>query len=208
MALTTAFELAQKTLCPLALGLLALFPPPQAQTAPDPSLAGAAPNFSGRFRLNAAQSEDPREKMREAMKNRRPEGGGGGMPRGSGGGPRGGPGGPRPDGEGGQWSSLEAAKAMTVTHTAFEIAVVEDDGRLRTLHPDGRAYKAENGALDVKTRWDAGRLVVETKSERGPKAIETWSLDAQGRLVIQTNLEGPHGSVQWKRVYDRDASES
>src|SRR5262245_40711192 len=98
MALTTAFELAQKTLCPLALGLLALFPPPQAQTGPDAPTAGAAPNFSGRFRLNTAQSEDPREKMREAMKNRRPEGGrpeggGGGMPRGGGGGPRGGPGG-------------------------------------------------------------------------------------------------------------------
>jgi hypothetical protein len=95
---------------------------------------------------------------------------------------------------------------MTITQTRSEIVVMEQDGRLRTLHPDGKSYKAEGGAVDVTTHWDAGRLVVETRSGRGPKLSETWSLDpGSGRLSITTAIEAPGGGspVTIRSVYDR-----
>ena len=49
----------------------------------------------------------------------------------------------------------------------------EKFGRLRRLRPDGKKYKADNGASEIKSFWKEGRLVVETRRARG-SSIETW----------------------------------
>jgi hypothetical protein len=196
-------------------------------TAPE-TRAGAdaaeRPSLSGRWQLNAKESDDAREKMRERGGGRRGPGGGG-MPRGPGGGRPGGAGGGGRGGFGGRGggpgggpgggdpreslgSVLEAASEITITQTETEIAVLEKDGRLRALHPDGRGYKDSAGA-EIKTRWDGDRLVVETRRDRGPKVVETFTLGQDPRrLVLGLQLDTPSGDpVTIRRVYDPAAAE-
>ena len=189
----SAIDLVQKSLAPFALGVFVLFPP-------------EALPLSGRYSLLESESEDGRQKLHKAMEGRRPGGPPPGMGRGPGGG---GPGGPGRAGGGAERlrDLVEAPRVMTVTHTPTEIAVMEEDGRLRTLHPDGKAYKAEAGAVELKTRWDGARLLIETRPGRGGKLTEAWSLDpASGKLTIDTTLEIPSQSpVTIRSVYQREA---
>lgn len=131
--------------------------------------------------------------------------GGGGMggrrpPRG---GDAGGPGG-GDDRRAAMRAMLEAAPELTITHTAREIAILEKDGRLRALHPDGEKYEDSSGA-EVRTRWDKDRLVVHTSQDRGPTVTETWRLTAEpAQLVVEMRFQPPNGGdVTVKRVYDR-----
>src|SRR5229473_1152685 len=102
---------------------------------PSPGAADHA-SLSGRWRLNPEQSEDARKKVNEAMAGRQAGGSGSGGG-GSWGGHRGGGALPPGDSPDTLSSLLEAPSGMTTTHTETEIAVLEKDGRLRTLHPDG-----------------------------------------------------------------------
>lgn len=181
-----------------------------------PQTAGA-PDFSGRYTLNTAESEDARQKLPPPGEGRGPEGRsprGGGPPPG-GPPPGGGFGGRRPGGmgpaggpgDGGREAMrglFEAPKGLSITHTPNEIAVLEQDGRLRTFHPDGKTYKSEGGANEVKTRWDGAQLVVETKTPGGAKLTETWRLDPTTRkLTIVSRLAPPsREAVEIRRVYD------
>ena len=181
----------------------------------------ATPDFSGRWVLNKEQSDDPREKMRDGRGMGRPGGErgprGGGIGRPGGGGMGGGMGGRRPPRDGdaaagrrgddrgaAMRATLEAAPELTITHTAREIAILEKDGRLRALHPDGAKYKNASGA-EVKTRWDKDRLVVQTAQERGPGFTETWGMTGDpAQIVVLLRFEPPNGEeVTLKRVYDR-----
>lgn len=191
-------------------------PPPSPEAAEHASL-------SGRWRLNPEQSEDARKKVNEAMAGRQPGGsgsagggswgghrGGGGYGGGHGGGRMGGGSGARPPADSPDTlrSLLEAPAEMTITHTEAEIAVLEKDGRLRTLHPDGQKYKTDTGG-EVKTRWDNDRLIVETKRDHGPSVTETLGLSADRKqLVVTLRLEGrSSGPVTVRRVYDAAAVE-
>jgi hypothetical protein len=176
--------------------------------------APATVDFSGRWTLNPELSDDAHEKMREAMEGKRGGGPGGGPPMGPGGG-RGGPGrggrmGPPPGSGGGDPSEamqpiFEPAEEMTITQSEPEIVVDEKFGRMRTFHPDGKAYKTENGTAELKTQWKDGKLLVETKHARGGKVTETWELVRdRGRLVMTLRLEGGfRPALSLKRVYDR-----
>ena len=134
-------------------------------------------------------------------------GSGGGMgPPGGGGGGRMGP----PPGTGGDDDSREAMRAimepaeeLAIAQTGTEIAVDEKFGRTRRLHPDGKKYKTDNGASEIKSYWKEGRLVVETKRARG-SSIETWERVPDGsRLIVTVRLEGgPGGKLELKRIYD------
>jgi hypothetical protein len=194
----------------LALAVAVAAPVSRAADAPRPDL-------SGRWQLDPAQSEDAHAKLREMRGDRgdRPRGGrfgggggGGGRPGGGGfGGGRGGPGGPGGGGPDAMRETvremLEAAPALTVTQTPTEITLLEEDGRLRALHPDGRAYKDSSGR-EVKTRWsEAGELVVETKGERG-KMVETFGALADPvRLAITLLIEARGQPLAVRRVYVR-----
>jgi hypothetical protein len=169
----------------------------------------ARPDLSGAWRLDPAQSEDARAKLRELREERGGRGGGrmgrGGGGRPMGGGGRGGPGaGGAPGGRGeGLRELLEAPPALTVTQTATEITVLEEDGRLRALHPDGRAYKDSSGR-EVKTRWtEAGELVTETKGERG-RVVETFAVSKDpARLSVTLLLDLRGQPLAIRRVYVR-----
>lgn len=182
----------------------------------------ARPELSGRWTLDPGKSEDGRAKMREAWQAHGGGGSRGGGPGGghSGGGPPpggggaggfgggrrgGGPGGP--GGGDGFRESLrsltEAPPALTITEGAEEVTVIEEEGRFRAFHPDGKDYKGTGGEKIV-TRWDGARLVVETKSERGPKLVETFEVGAD-ELVAVTRIEGGRGEpVSVRRVYRRE----
>lgn len=186
--------------------------PGRAADAPRPDLSGA-------WRLDPAQSEDGRAKLRELRGDRgdRPGGrfggGGGGRPGGGGfgggrGGGRGGPGGPGAGGRGDAMrdslrEALDAPPSLTVTQTATEIAIVEEDGRLRALHPDGRAYK-DSAGREVKARWsETGELVAETKGERA-KIVETFAVAKDpARLLVTLLLELRGQPLAIRRVYVR-----
>jgi hypothetical protein len=171
----------------------------------------------GQWTLNADLSEDPREKMQEAMQKLRQGGGmgggggmrGGGMGGGGmrGGGTRGGGMG-RGGGEGQRPprpSMPTLSKELTITHIAPAVAIVDPDGLVRTLQPDGEKYQVEHGDGEIKTRWKGDRLVVETKAERG-KRKETWSVSPEtGRLTVHLEVEPGGGrmpKIEVDRVYD------
>jgi len=178
--------------------LLAARPAPGGDAQP-----AASVDLSGRWTYNVRLSDDAREKMREGMEKRGP--GGGGM-----GGPGSGPGGP--PGMGGADDPREAMRAvfepaeeLVIAQSESEIAVDEKFGRLRRLHPDGRKYKTDNGATDIKAFWKEGKLVVEAKRARGQSVTETWERVPDGsRLIVNVRLEGGVSpKLELKRIYDR-----
>ena len=191
-------------------------------------VSAVSADLSGRWVFNRELSDDAREKMREAREKGggpgggRPPGGGGGMggPGGGGMGGQGGGGGrmgPPPGGMGGDddpreamRALLEPAEELTIAQTEAELAVEEKFGATRRLHPDGKKYKTDNGASEIKSSWKEGKLVVETKSLRGGRVLETWERIPDGsRLIVNVKMEGGFGpGLTLKRVYDRAAGES
>lgn len=172
------------------------------------------PSLAGKWVLNRAQSEDAREKMREAGGGRRPGGFGGG-PGGMGGGRGGGgfggrgggmggrDGGPSRDDRGGMRTFFQPPETLAITQSADEIAV--DDGQaVHRLHPDGRKTKADNGDVEQTTRWSGAELIVESKSSRGPRMTTAYLLVPEKRqLLVTSRLEGRFGDpVTVRRVYD------
>jgi hypothetical protein len=100
---------------------------------------------------------------------------------------------------------LEPAEELTITGSGSEITVDEKFGRMRRLHPDGKKYKTDNGAAEIKTSWKEGKLLVETRPPRGGGVVETWELvPDRSRIIVNVKMEGGFGpSVTLKRIYDR-----
>jgi len=216
--------------CALAFSSGVFAGPTPAAADEKPKVAPVTADLSGRWVYNRELSDDAREKMREGMEGKsgpgggRPPGGpGGGGTGGPGGGGTGGPGGgmggsgggrmgPPPGGMGGDDDPREAMRAimepaeeLVIGQTETEIAVDEKFGRTRRLHPDGKKYKTDNGASEIKTTWKDGKLLVETKRVRGGSVLETWQLLPDGtRLIVNVKMEGGFGpGVTLKRIYDR-----
>ena len=188
-----------------------------------PAPEAPTPTLAGRWKLNPELSEDARAKMRDARDAARDGSGGangggngsGGAGRGwgrggrGGGGMGGGRGAGRSGARGGDAPDamrevFEAPAEFTITPTASEVVILEKDGRLRTLHADGKKYKAEGGAAEVEARWDGGQLVVDTRSDRGARITETFdAAPDRTRLTVMLKVEGSRGpGVTVKRVYD------
>jgi hypothetical protein len=202
--------------CALACSLGVVPGPPRASAGEKAKGEPSAVDLSGHWVLNRDLSDDAREKMREGMEGRggrydragwagrrRRTGGTGGR----GGGPMGSPPGGMGDDDARESmrAIFEPAEELAVTQTATEVAVDEKFGRTRRLHPDGKKYKTDNGASEIKTAWKEGKLVVETKRDRGMGVIETWELvpDAS-RIIVNVKMQGGFGpSVTLKRIYDR-----
>jgi hypothetical protein len=178
------------------------------------SKAGAA-DLSGHWRLNKELSDKdqtkyiPKSVEGAAASEEAADGSGGGRRSGRGG-TRGGtsrppiPGGADDDPRGAQ-RAAGPAEEMTITQTEPEIVVEEKPGRPRAFYPNGKAYKADDGASDVKSTWSDGGLVVEKKNVRGWKLTETWRLAPdRKRLTVDLRLEGgSRPKVATRRVYDR-----
>jgi hypothetical protein len=204
-----------------------------ATPAASPAAAPAAsdhPSFSGRWLFNKDKSDDPREKMREARGGQGSGGYGGGGGGGYHGGHRPGGGGYGGGGYGGggygggghhgsgsgggdqggdrtasasRSSFFEVPTEMTITQTETEIAILDKEGALRTLHPDGKKYKDDSGN-EVKSQWQNGHLVVETQRQQGSKFTETFDVGgAERQLVVTLAFQGQSfGPVTIRRVYD------
>jgi hypothetical protein len=95
---------------------------------------------------------------------------------------------------------------MTLTQSELEIVVAEMPGQVRALYPNGKTYKTDEGATDIRTAWKDDTLVVERKNVRGWKLVETWQLAPdRGRVVIHLLFEGgSRPKLSLTRVYDRD----
>ena len=218
--------------CALAFSFGVVFGPTAIGAEDKAKVASVSTDLSGRWVFNRELSDDAREKMREAREKgggpgggRPPGGGGMGGPGGGGMGGQGGGGmsggggrmGPPPGGMGGDddpreamRALLEPAEELTIAQTEGELTVEETFGATRRLHPDGKKYKTDNGASEIKSSWKEGKLVVETKSLRGGRVLETWERIPDGsRLIVNVKMEGGFGpGLTLKRVYDRVADES
>jgi hypothetical protein len=190
--------------------------------------APAAVDLSGRWRRNKELSDNEEAKVRAAVAARveqqpadsgpsgEPEGEGSEGGRGGRGGRGGGMGGRT--GRGSPLQSVDeddprGAKrtagppdAMTVTQVESEIVVEETPGQTRNLYPNGKTYKTDEGATQIRTSWKDGKLVVEKKNVRGWRLVERWELAPdRGRVVIHLLLEGgSRPKLTLTRVYDRD----
>jgi hypothetical protein len=216
--------------CALAFSSGVALGPPPARADEKPKAAPVTVDLSGRWVYNRELSDDAREKMREGREGRGGPGGGGpgggpggggvGGPGGGGMGGRGGGGmggrggrmGPPPGGMGGDDDAresmraiLEPAEEVAIVQAASEIAIDEKFGRTRRLHPDGKKYKTDNGASELKTFWKEGKLLVETRQSPGGSVVETWERIPDGsRLIVTVKMEGGFGpGVTLKRIYDR-----
>jgi hypothetical protein len=173
-----------------------------------PAVAGDAvaphPDFSGRWTYNKALSDDARQKIHEARAGRR---GLGDQQWGAAARPDFGPmpGTPGEDLHESMRAVLEPADEITLTQSAPEIVADELFGRRRTLHPDGRKYKTENGTAEIKAEWEQGRLLIETKGRSGRKLVESWTLSTSGeRLIVEVKIDGGRAPALFlKRVYER-----
>jgi hypothetical protein len=196
---------------------------PAREAAPPSDAPAGRQALVGRWKLNQDLSEDPREKMREAMSGR--WGGGGGYGRGGGmGGGMGhggwghhgggwgrgggeGEGGGGSRGQGGQppMMALLNASELTVTNVEPEVGLVEPDGVVETLYPDGKKHKNNDSGVETQTSWKDATLKVERKTERG-KLGETWSVSPDGkRLTLLLEIQrGSMPTVSVRRVYDRE----
>ena len=172
------------------------------------------PDFTGSWVLNEELSENPRDKMRQAMGGGRSGGGGmGGGSRGAsgmGGGGRGGSMG-SPGGRGGgdreamrQRLADAAAKAARLEITqGEELSILYADGSLRVVPVDGEAG-------NIKSHWKGDRLVVELKGEVGRRIRETLQLAEDGaQLHVTTKMFGDlnRPTISFLRVYDAAGAE-
>ena len=99
---------------------------------------------------------------------------------------------------------FEAPVELAITPREAEIVILEKDGRLRTLHPDSKAYKTEGGRAEQKTLWEGGKLIVDTKNAMGPRITETFGVTSdRTRMTMTVRLDGAAGpTLTFKRVYE------
>ncbi len=158
-------------------------------------LAAERPNLRGRWKLNQAQSDDPQQKMREAMgePGRRPAG----PPEG------------RPAGRGVMMGRmLGAAESVTIEQEGDQLEVEFAEGRPVTLTADGQTHEEEGprGTVRTTTRWEGDKLI--SVRDIGVMKITTdYELAGGGtQLIVTRRIEGGRfkNPVVIKSVYDKE----
>lgn len=182
----------------LAGGLLL---PLMAAPADQPSSLG------GTWKLNQDKSDNPRQKIEQAM------GDSGGM--GSGGSMRGG---------GGGWAQRNGRQARRETNDFAQLSIVQngsdikvtgESGRtLAALPADSDANRDANGESSSQgqyapatpaVHWQNGRLIAETDGRGGGKTTRTYELSPDGKqLYVTTTIDNPRFSqpVTYRLIYD------
>ncbi len=182
------------------------------------------PDFSGHWTLNAEASDDPREKMKEAMQAmKQAKGGGRGMGGGSGGQGRGGGKGGGRQGRGssggmggrsempsGELSALIATtEKLNITHEDPMLLIADENDQRQRIFTDFRgASVSASGGLQqrvVVAGWEGASLVVETTTNNGARLVQNFQINAKtGQLLISaaTQLPGMQ-PVSYRLVYDR-----
>ncbi len=188
------------------------------------------PDLSGYWVLNEEQSDDFREKMKDAMEeardNRRgnaKNGMGGGSGRGKGGKGKGHGGGKRAGsgmGHGGSGPGLQGVQALLAAREVLDIKhqdpmllIITGDGRTQRLFTDYRGMSiSASGAIQQKLStagWEGNSLVVETTDNNGLRLLQRYQLDAQlFQLKVDTEILLPSQAapVHIITVYDADSA--
>ncbi|HEX4003386.1 MAG TPA: hypothetical protein VHX36_12115 [Candidatus Acidoferrales bacterium] len=186
---------------------------------------GGHPSLAGSWTLNKNQSDDPREKMRDAM------GGGGGGGRSGGGGGRGGMGAGRRGG--GQGGMLADFSQLTIAQTPTSAKVTGSSGHVLaicssdTSSPSAGAGDNSSASSDANSngnsqggrfesapapaQWQGTQLVATTQGRRGGSTTRTYELSPDGtQLYVTTKMDNPRFQepVTFRLVYDAANSKS
>jgi hypothetical protein len=186
----------------LAGGLL--LPTGSSMAAP----ADQPPSLGGTWKLNKDKSDNPRQKMQEAMGNSGGMQGGGSMRGGGGGwGQRGG-------GQDGREMGNDFSQ-LTIVQNGSDIKVTGESGRtLAVLPVDTRANSNSNSDTNSNgqytpptptAHWQDTQLITEMDGRRGGKTTRTYELSPDGKeLYVTTHVENPRFSqpVTYRLVYD------
>jgi hypothetical protein len=193
-------------------------PPPAQEARPKPQLRPRPrQSILGAWKLNRDDSDDPREKLREARGNSSQNGygrrGGAGYPGGGGypGSGRGGYGGGRSGSEEERRKMqeiFEPAHELTLSMTGAEVDLTDDDNRKRALMTDGRKLqKSKDPAYEeIAAHWTGSRLVTDEKDGRGNKISREFELAAGGQQLYETihmTVGRNNANVIIRYVYDQ-----
>ena len=175
------------------------------------SASEEAPSFNGIWERNPDESDDPREKMQEAMGQGGQEGqegqegmsgccggkGGGGFG-GGGGRPQGGKGG-RGGGRGGgsekmqamretMKEAMRAAQTLEISLTDTEFRVVDGSENVHIYYLDGEKHKRQTpGGVELATiaKKRGDQIIIEEKADSA-KFTRTFALAPDGRVMVVT----------------------
>jgi hypothetical protein len=180
------------------------------------------PNLTGAWTLNRDLSDDT-AKLLESMQGGDHGGSGGGQrrPGGGGHGPgmHGGGGGGNRSGMTPEQMRAMRARMSEVLDTPARLTIVQGDGSVTLTNADGRSHRLTTNdkkekrpvadeMVEVRAKWDDGRLVNETWFSDGMNVTETYSIGPDRRqLNVAVKVEGSHvpRSVTLRRVYDAES---
>jgi hypothetical protein len=166
-----------------------------------------APSFNGVWERNPDESDDPREKMQEALGGQT-----GQMGRGGGEGGRPGGGGRRQHGMGGQGGTpgrggarrggsekmqamretmkeaMRAVQTLEISLSETELRIVDGSDNVRIYYLDGEKHKRQTpGGVDLETvaQKRGDRIIIEEKAESA-KFTRTFALAQDGSVMVVT----------------------
>jgi len=194
--------------------------PVRSQPSKAPSAGADVPrikNLAGTWKLNADESDDPRQKMRQAScqgGGRPPSGMGGGWPGTGGHGGYGGYGGGRRAGGGESDEEhqkmqlfVEPAQQLTIVQKEPEIDISDDSDRKFAVFTDGRKIEKSKDASNQQfgARWDEYRLVMEGKDPRGNKYQRSYEVMEGNQRLRETlflKVGRSNTEVSIRYIYD------
>lgn len=195
------------------LGNASAAPVPTRQAASqDAGSQAAKPNLAGTWKLNKDQSDDPRQKMQQAMGGGSGDNGGGGNPnRGEG----------RPGRGGGPGGMMAEWSQLTVTQLDANVKITGASGRTlaNTTPADSAKSDNSNGSntngddnggqrrmAPSPAEWQGSQLVANGRGFGGGSTTRTFELSPDGKqLYVTTKITNERLSqpVTYKLVYDK-----
>lgn len=198
--------------------------PMQQAASQDTSSQAAKPSLAGTWKLNKDQSDDPRQKMQEAMGNSGgAQGGGQGESEGN---PNRGEGRP---GRGGPGGMMAEFAQLTVTQLDANVKITGATGRTvaTTTPPDDSAKSTDDSSPDksdsnvyggrrrmtppVLAQWQGNQLVASGHMYGGGTTTRTYELSPDGKqLYVTTKITNERLSqpVTYRLVYDKGTASS
>jgi hypothetical protein len=187
----------------------------QTQTSPSATPSSAKPNLAGTWKLNKDQSDDPRQKIEEAM----------GRPSSQGGEQEGGlrrqPGAGRPGRGQGPGGGMAAEFAqLKIDQTDTNVKVTGASGRLlATSQPQDKPQNEDNNTGEqggmrfepAAAEWQGSQLVAKNQGFGRGMIMRTYELSPDGKqLFVTTKIENERFGqpVTYKQVYDRGTENS
>jgi hypothetical protein len=176
------------------------------------------PNLTGGWILNRDLSDDAAQLIERMQAGDHGGSGGGHRPPGAGGshgpgmhGGGGNHGGMSPEQMRGMRAHmtdvLETPARLTIVQSDGLVTLTDDNGRSKRLTTNNKREKrpVDNRVVEVRTKWDDGRLVDETWLDHGMKLTETYSIASERQqLHVAVKLEGSRlpQPLNLRRVYD------